>query len=249
MKKQQQGLEDVHLQRHRLLKQSDFIENWKWAVHFNFVDKATMAVHSRTWSLNPREGAPKRHWPGKTLLGSMTSCTAVAHECAAAREKKIGALCTPRSPAATAQHLLWCSFHLQVLHVFRLGAKIHIWFVFLKVLRVKLHLKEEKLSPKYSHLDVPPAVFVIEAVLRGQVLRKTSLCGEKCTGNKPKWHWEVHLSAMINGAYASWMGLAPLPRWLAVPERAGTSASTSPAWAQRWQTSRICLKFWLRKNS
>lgn len=112
MKKHQQGSEDVHLQRHWLLKQSEFIENWKWAMHFNFVDKAAMAVHSRTWSLNPREGAPRRHWPGKTLLGSMTSCTAVAHECAA-REKKIGALCTPRSPAATAQHLLWCSFRLQ----------------------------------------------------------------------------------------------------------------------------------------
>lgn len=30
--------------------------------------------------------------------------------------------------------------------------------------------------------------FFIEVGLRGQVLRKTSLCGEKCTGNKPKWH-------------------------------------------------------------
>lgn len=105
--------------------------------------------------------------------------------------------------------------------------------------------KRRKMSLKYSNLDVSSSVFVIEAVLRGQVLRKTSLYGEKCTGNKPKWHWEVHLSAMINGAYASWMGLVPLPRWLALPGQAGTSASTFPAWAQRRQKSRICLKFWL----
>lgn len=52
---------------------------------------------------------------------------------------------------------------------------------------MKLELKEDKSPPKPRHLDVTPAVFVIEAVLRGQVLRKTSLCGEKCTGNKPKW--------------------------------------------------------------
>lgn len=56
--------------------------------------------------------------------------------------------------------------------------------------------------------------FFIEAGLRGQMLRKTSLCGEKCTGNKPKWHWEVQLSSVINGAYASWMCLVPLPCWL-----------------------------------
>lgn len=56
--------------------------------------------------------------------------------------------------------------------------------------------------------------FFIEVSLRGQVLRKTSLCGEKCTGNKLKWHWEVQLSAMINGTYASWMCSVPLPCWL-----------------------------------
>lgn len=45
--------------------------------------------------------------------------------------------------------------------------------------------------------------FFTEVSLGGRVLRKTSLCGEKCTGNKPKWHREVQLSAMINGTHAS----------------------------------------------
>lgn len=219
-------------------------------MHFNFVYKATMDIHSRTQSSNPWEGVLRRQWPGKTLLGSITSSTAVAHGCAA-RGEAMGALSTLRRPVAAAQYLLQCSFNLQVLHVFRLGAKIHILFIFLHVLRVKLNLKIGKNVPKIQSPWCPPAVFVIEAVLRGQVLRKTSLCGEKCTGNKPKWHWEVHLSAMINGAYASWMGLAPLPCWLALPGRAGTSGLTSPAWAQRCQKSRIRRKFWLeihRKN-
>lgn len=83
----------------------------------------------------------------------------------------------------------------------------------LEVIWSKLHIKEKKKRKKTVTLMFPPPFF-IEAGLRGQVLRKTSLCGEKCTGNKPKWHWEVQLSTMINGAYASWMCLVPLPCWL-----------------------------------
>lgn len=101
-----------------------------------------------------------------------------------------------------------------------------------------------------------PLQFFIEAGLRGQVLRKTSLCGEKCTGNKPKWHWEVRLSAMINGTYASWMCLVPLPCWLP-PLRAGScllglawSSNLNPAaWGStltgRRRRRRDCQEFWL----
>lgn len=74
----------------------------------------------------------------------------------------------------------------------------------------KLHTKEKKKTVTLMFLQQ----FFIEAGLRGQVLRKTSLCGEKCTGNKPKRHWEVQLSTMIYGTYASWMCLVPLPCWL-----------------------------------
>lgn len=121
------------------------------------VDKSTAAVHSRTQNSNPWEGTPMRQWPGAAPGGSVTSvtsCTAVAHECAA-REKKIGALCTLGSPAAAAEHLLWCSFHLLVLHVF----KIHVWFVFLNVLQVKRHLKEEKNVPKIQSPWCSPCSF------------------------------------------------------------------------------------------
>lgn len=100
-----------------------------------------------------------------------------------------------------------------------------------------------------------PLQFFIEAGLRGQVLRKTSLCGEKCTGNKPKWHWEVQLSAMINGTYASWMCLVPLPCWLPLL-RAGSrllglawssnlNPSTRGSTLTGWRRRRDCQEFWL----
>lgn len=100
-----------------------------------------------------------------------------------------------------------------------------------------------------------PLQFFIEAGLRGQVLRKTSLCGEKCTGNKPKWHREVQLSTMINGTYASWMCLVPLPCWLPLlrvgSRLLGSAWSTNlnpssvgsmlTGWRRHWD----CQELWL----
>lgn len=69
--------------------------------------------------------------------------------------------------------------------------KLHFLFCFismsLEVIRSKLGIKEKKNEGETVTLMFP-LQFFIEAGLRGQVLRKTSLCGEKCTGNKPKWH-------------------------------------------------------------
>lgn len=123
-----------------------------------------------------------------------------------------------------------------------------------EVMWSKLRIKEEKKGGKAVTLMFL-LQFFIEAGLRGQVLRKTSLCGEKCTGNKPKWHGEVQLSTMINGTYASWMCLVPLPCWLSLL-RAGSrllglarSCNLNPSTRGSELTGRRrrsdCQEFWL----
>lgn len=114
--------------------------------------------------------------------------------------------------------MLICSLNLQVLYILQLVAKLRnspsslFYFHVLRSHMSKLHMKEKKGGGAVTLMF--PLQFFIEAGLRGQVLRKTSLCGEECTSNKPKWHWEVQLSTMINGTNASWMCLVPLPCWL-----------------------------------
>lgn len=155
--------------------------------------------------------------------------------------------------------MLICGLNPQVLYVLKLVAKLGnstsplFYFHVLRSHVKQTSYKREKEGQTVTLMFL--LQFFIEAGLRGQVLRKTSLCGEKCTGNKPKWHWEVQLSTMINGTYASWMCLVPLPCWLPLL-RAGsrllglawssnlnpsTRGSTMTGRRRRWD----CQEFWL----
>lgn len=112
--------------------------------------------------------------------------------------------------------MLICCLNPQVLYFLKLVAKVRnstssLFHVFRSHTRQTSYKREKEGKTVTLMFQLQ---FFIDASLRGQVLRKTSLCGEKCTGNKPKWHWEVQLSTMINGTYVSWMCLVPLPCWL-----------------------------------
>lgn len=156
--------------------------------------------------------------------------------------------------------MLTCRLKPQVLYVLKLVAKVRnspyslFYFHVIRSHIKQTSYKREKKREQTVTL-VFPQQFFIDAGLRGQVLRKTSLCGEKCTGNKPKWHWEVQLSTMINGTHASWMCLVPLPCWLpllrAVSRLLGlawssnlspsTWGSTLTGWKRQWN----CQESWI----